>query len=271
VLPELLLTPSPRGDQLALFDGPAGGVLVAAGLDPEHGRSGHDRPGAQLRTREVHHHPALLPYGSFRAAQVLDHALPGARVVVSTVDARAVHAALQEAAHERVVVGSFARHRHEDAHAPLRSLGAEQRGRVLVEERPSVVEARDPARALGEALTLPRETTEDREHGFQRAHRVRLGPPERRESEVAQGFLQRPHVAAAQGQIVEEVARAVLEGTMDARGALQAERLEAQHVLAQRHELADRVLEQGVGRTHGSVAFRVDDQTVLHALASSAF
>src|SRR3990167_4390200 len=98
--------------------------------------SGTDRACTELRAGYIHNHHAWFPGFLPRAAEVPDHPGPFLRVVVSAIDTHTVHAVIEEAEYESVILSGFARHRHHYMDVPPLGRRAEERLRVLVQQLP---------------------------------------------------------------------------------------------------------------------------------------
>jgi len=121
-----------QAEQRRRRDRPPG---VSPGPDLEHRRATGDGAGAQLGTRQIHEdtHPPpgtarLLTYPS-------GHGDPGGGIVVGTVDAGDVHAAVHKTRHQGIVDRRLARQRHHDAPRPRLVRRTEKTVRVAHQQR----------------------------------------------------------------------------------------------------------------------------------------
>ena len=85
-------------------------VDIAAWANPDHCRSRLKRPRAQFRPCQIHDDPAGSPQRLLGPPQMFDHPQPRRGVVMSAIDAHAVHALLKQAVNEGVIVCRLARH-----------------------------------------------------------------------------------------------------------------------------------------------------------------
>ena len=143
-----------------------------------------------------------------RALQMLDHARPAIGLVVRAVDAHAVHALLDELRHQRVVVGGLAGHGHHDRDAATVGTRPQRRFGVRIEQALSFGEIDGVITRRFVGVRDPGKPPERVEHRVDRRQHVGLGAPERREACGGQLMLERAQVAAAQRQVMQQVASA---------------------------------------------------------------
>ena len=107
---------------------------IPRGSDLDHGRTRFDRTGADLGTGQVHQHVALPAHRLLGPPHVIEHPGPRSLVVVGAVDAHAVHAVLDQAMDQRVVVCGFAWQGHHNGHATFGGNRAEQRSGMRIQQ-----------------------------------------------------------------------------------------------------------------------------------------
>ena len=180
-----------------------GRTLTTAGP----GSSGPVRTFGPARSIRIAAGPAVPFLG---APQVLDHRAPTARAPSCAQLMRMQSMPWrQELRDQRVVVGGLARHRHHDGHAAPGRARAEHRFGVRVEQplTGGVIDVGSGVR--GRPVSARASAAQDGEDGVDRGQHVRLGPAERRQTRrSAKLCLQRAQVAAAQGQVVQQIPRA---------------------------------------------------------------
>ena len=141
------------------------------------------------------------------------HAFPLLRAIVRPVDARDVHALVDEVAHERGVVGRFGRQGdHDPRDAPPRSRPEERIG-VAVQRRATEVERERVTRGPRRGRSMI-ESGERSRHG---RHHVGFAPTERRQTERSELPLERADIESTQRDVVHEVGRVFPVGGMDAQ------------------------------------------------------
>ena len=222
---------------------------AALGLQVQRAGPRRERGGTQLGAGKVDQHAARAPEGLRRRARVPRDALPHVRVVVRRVDARAVHAAPDQRAHEIRVPGRLGRHGDHDVRGALRRRRSEQRARMALEQgRPALEVDRQVAR---HAVHPTADARERGQHGLDAGQRVGLGPPERGETERSEWALQVAQVEAAQRDVVRQVAGARAPSGVDAADVVAERALDGQRAVAQALHL-----ERAAPQDRGSVVVR---------------
>jgi hypothetical protein len=97
-----------------------------------------DLSGSKLRPSEIHEKTTLATKLATSPLQVIGDARPNGSVVVSAVDAHAIHAPHEKFSHERIVVRRLRRHGHHDVHLSTRRWRSEQTICVLAEDTSAV-------------------------------------------------------------------------------------------------------------------------------------
>jgi len=220
--------PGPRllgGDQAGVGGMRRPAPRIAPGVQGEDPGAGLDRPGPELGPGQVHEDGTRLPELPRGLADVVDHLLPTALVVVGTVDPGTSHPPSHELAHDGGVVGRLRRHRDQDPRRPSPSARPEQGVRVCLERVTATPEAH---RRLGPRLVaLPGEEVQHAQNALHRVDDVLLGPPQRGEPELGEGELHGTDVVAAQDEIVDQVG-----GSVPVRGVDPGQIVGARHVLS---------------------------------------
>jgi hypothetical protein len=182
---------------------------VALRLHAAHARTGRQRPGAQLGTRQVDQHAAHAAEFAGDAPQVGDHLRPGRGVVVREVHARDVHARLQQRAQQVGVGRGLRRQRHHHVRRaslqprPQQPLGVPLEPPFAFVDTECVVHVRGGHRAR-----LAEQRVQHVLHAAHRRSHVLLHAAERRQGQCVQLALHRAQVAGAHGEVVREVAGA---------------------------------------------------------------
>ena len=182
---------------------------IAPGMPPRRGRTGLDRVDAQLRAREVERDEASLALAPRGGMDVPDHRGPCVAIVVRAVDARELHAAVDEIPDQPGIGGGLRGQRDHDARRAVPGRRAEDRDGLLRQHGTSGVEV-DRWRLADVRRNRPaREAVEHVQHRIERREDVRLHPPERREPQARERVLHVAHVVPPHGEVVEQVAQAL--------------------------------------------------------------
>jgi len=214
----------------------------------DHALAGRDRPGPELGSRQVEGNLARQAEFLFRGAQMFDYPRPDLLIVVGTVDAHDVHALRQQIGDERGIVGRLARHGDHHPRLAVSGCRAEDRCGMFRQDRFAAIES-DRGRFFRLLRhRLPVDQVQGAQHVGKRGHDMRLGAPQRTESQLAQLTLQIAIVALPHGQVMHQVAGAVPQRGRDFLQRFGKLALQQQRFLAQPLDKLDGLPDAGCAR-----------------------
>ena len=169
---------------------------VFAWPELEHRRAWCDVAGANFRASQIHENLDVTPRCLGRLAHVMSHLHPVVRAVVCAIDAGDVHAGRHQITHHAGITGCLARQRDHDAHAPAFGQITQQCTGVL---RQQGTAADTPQRLLQRAVLpgLSGQSVQQAQHLVKIGQHMRLGTPERRQTQPCQLLLHRAQIDRA--------------------------------------------------------------------------
>ena len=185
-------------DGSRLLDGAA---AVASGFEMYHALVRRDPAGAQLGSGQVHQYLAAAVRFHFRLPHEFDHFQPGFRCVVGAVDARTVHAAPDQLAHECIVGGSLAGEGHHDAHLAMCRRRAEQPVGLTAQQLSGFVECLCAVQNPFGLDVLAGQRFQRVDDGIEIGQYVAFGAAQRRQAECGELRLDVAQIVATQPDI----------------------------------------------------------------------
>ena len=214
---------------------------------------GPDGAGAQLGSGQVGIDAAGTARCLFCRAEVANHALPSLGIVVRAVDAHDVHARYQQPMHQFRIRGGLAGHGDHDTGPALAGArtGAQQGAGVCVQVHTAGLDthgAMGPVPAVGQ----PGQGAQGVQHCVDAAADMGLDPAKAAQPQQGKILLHVAQVTLAQGQVVEQIAGAVLVPGMDVVHFRLMHVGQAQNVCAQAFQGRDEVIaDVWDGQVHG--------------------
>ena len=142
-----------------------------------------------------------------------------------------------------VVVGRFARHGDHDGHAAIGRNGPKHGLGMRIQQPPARFEIDGGLVRLVGLPGAPERAVEHRKHRVDRGQHVRFRAPERRQARPREPHLQRPEVAAAQREVVQQVHRALALARVDLRQHVKRLLRQLNEIAADPKDLVDQFLE----------------------------